>query len=110
MSSLSLASRQAGRIRVRVVGTGRPCCHGLPTSHTAAAAVIFSVIAATGFWLSGGAVLAVLLVGAGHVALDQIPAISASPESTHAGREQSVRFSGSGQCEVAAYTTQRNPS
>ena len=38
----------------------------------AVAAVIFAVIAASGFWLFGVAVLAVFSVGAGHVALNQI--------------------------------------
>ena len=36
-------------------------------------AVIFAVIAASGLWLFGVAVLAVFAVGAGHVALNQIP-------------------------------------
>ena len=76
--SLSLASRQAGRLRGRVVGTGGPCCHGLPTSYPAAAAIIFPVIAASGFWASGVAVLAVLAVGDGHLALNQIRTIPAA--------------------------------
>lgn len=39
----------------------------------AVAAIIFAVIAASGFWVFGVAVLAVFAVGAGHVALSQIP-------------------------------------
>jgi hypothetical protein len=39
----------------------------------AVAAIIFAVIAASGFWIFGVAVLAVFAVGAGHVALNQIP-------------------------------------
>jgi hypothetical protein len=39
----------------------------------AVAAIIFAVIAASGFWVFGVAVLAVFAVGAGHVALNQIP-------------------------------------
>lgn len=39
----------------------------------AAAAIIFAGIAASGFWVFGVAVLAVFAVGAGHVALNQIP-------------------------------------
>jgi hypothetical protein len=37
------------------------------------AAIIFAAIAASGFWVFGVAVLAVFAVGAGHVALNQIP-------------------------------------
>ena len=69
MSSLSLASRQvrpASRSSCReLVGF----CHGLPAIKPAAA---------SGFWVSGVAVLDVLALGAGHVALNQIPTISAS--------------------------------
>jgi hypothetical protein len=36
------------------------------------AAIIFAVIAASGLWVFGVAVLAVFAVGAGHVALNQI--------------------------------------
>ena len=78
MSSLSLASRQAGP-------ASRAICRNwwdlLPwSSHqlTRRRSHHFPVIAASGFWVSGGAVLAVLPVGAGHVALNQIPTISAS--------------------------------
>jgi len=39
----------------------------------AVVAVIFAVIAASGLWVFGVAVLAVFAVGAGHVALNQIP-------------------------------------
>lgn len=39
----------------------------------AVAAIIFAVIAVSGFWVFGVAVLAVFAVGAGHVALNQIP-------------------------------------
>jgi len=46
--------------------TGRP-------NKLALAAIIFAVIAASGFWVFGVAVLAVFAVGAGHVALNQIP-------------------------------------
>ena len=42
-------------------------------------------VTATSGWVSSIAVLAVLAVGADHVALSQIPTISASPASTHAG-------------------------
>lgn len=49
-----------------------------PAVNLTAAAIIFPVIAASGFWVSGVAVLAVLAVGAGHVALNQIRTISAS--------------------------------
>jgi hypothetical protein len=38
----------------------------------AVVAIIFAVIAASGFWVFGVAVLAVFAVGAGHVALNQI--------------------------------------
>jgi hypothetical protein len=38
----------------------------------ALAAIVFAVIAASGFWVFGVAVLAVFAVGAGHVALNQI--------------------------------------
>lgn len=38
----------------------------------AIAAIVFAVIAASGFWVFGVAVLAVFAVGAGHVALSQI--------------------------------------
>ena len=38
----------------------------------AIAAIVFAVIAASGFWVFGVAVLAVFAVGAGHVALNQI--------------------------------------
>ncbi len=37
------------------------------------AALIFALIAACGLWVFGVAVLAVFAVGAGHVALNQIP-------------------------------------
>ena len=39
----------------------------------AVAAVLLAVMAALGFWALGVAVLAVFAVGAGHVALNQIP-------------------------------------
>ncbi len=38
----------------------------------AIAAIVFAVIAASGFWVFGVAVLVVFAVGAGHVALNQI--------------------------------------
>jgi hypothetical protein len=38
----------------------------------ALAAIVFAVMAASGFWVFGVAVLAVFAVGAGHVALNQI--------------------------------------
>lgn len=57
--------QSAGGARGRVVGTGGLCCHGLPTIYPAAAAIIFPVIAASGFWVSGVGVLAVVAVGAG---------------------------------------------
>lgn len=66
MRSLSLASRQ---VRPASRSSSRDpvgFCHGLPTRYPAVGAT-FPVIAA-----SGVAVLAVLAVGAGHVALHQI--------------------------------------
>ena len=39
---------------MRVVGAGRPGCHGLPTGYPAAAAIIFPVIAASGPLLAAG--------------------------------------------------------
>ncbi|QDG89576.1 DUF4190 domain-containing protein [Pseudarthrobacter sp. NIBRBAC000502770] len=38
----------------------------------AVASIVFAVVAASGFWVFGVAVLAVFAVGAGHVALNQI--------------------------------------
>ena len=38
----------------------------------AVAAIVFAVVAASGFWIFGVAVLAVFAVGSGHVALNQI--------------------------------------
>jgi hypothetical protein len=61
-----------GRSRGRIAGGGGLCCHGLPTSNAAAATIIFPVIAAPGFWVFGVAVLAVLALGAGNVALNEI--------------------------------------
>jgi hypothetical protein len=58
------------------------------TVKPAVAAIIFPVIAASGFWVSGVAVLAVLAVGAGHVALNQIPTISASGRQRMLGEQR----------------------
>ena len=38
----------------------------------AVAVIVFAVVAASGFWIFGVAVLAVFAVGSGHVALNQI--------------------------------------
>ena len=64
LRSLIRASRR-GRLRGRVVGIGGLCCHGLPTSYPSAAAILFPVIAASGFRVPGVAVPAVLAVLAG---------------------------------------------
>ncbi|MCO4236361.1 hypothetical protein [Pseudarthrobacter raffinosi] len=78
MSLLSLASRQAGP-------ASRASCRNWwallpwPSHHLARRrSHHFPVIAASGFWVTGVSVLAVLAVGAGHVALNQIRTISAS--------------------------------
>lgn len=43
-----------------------------PLNRLSIAAIIFAVIAASGFFVFGAAVIAVFAVGAGHVALNQI--------------------------------------
>ncbi|WP_425256399.1 MULTISPECIES: DUF4190 domain-containing protein [unclassified Pseudarthrobacter] len=48
----------------------RTATHGL--NKLAIASIVLAVIAASGFWVFGVAVLAVFAVGAGHVALNQI--------------------------------------
>jgi hypothetical protein len=78
VSSLSLASREAWPASEAICRNWGPCCLCLPTSKPAAEAIIFPVIALSGFWVSGVAVLAVLAVRTGHVALNQIRTISAS--------------------------------
>ena len=67
VSSLSLASREAGRPRGRVEGNWWVLLPWSSHQVTRRRSHHFPLIALSGFWVSGVAVLAVLAVGAGHV-------------------------------------------
>lgn len=72
MRSLSVVSRRAGPASGASCRSWWDLLPAFPPVNPTAAVIIFAVIAASGFWVSGVAVLAVLAVGAGRVALHQI--------------------------------------